>query len=138
MITTREESFKTKEKGEKLQLKVRDLLRSYVSEPSLIQSQKMSAHGEDIIIDPKLRPYIPYSFECMYASRPITSTDLIKKMKQAKGQNNDLALAIKTTPAVILEVEGYEPYVMFPLTDFCENSIAKNIQTNEEQVDEIH
>ena len=39
MITTREESFKTKEKGEKLQLKVRDLLRSYVSEPSLIQSQ---------------------------------------------------------------------------------------------------
>ena len=73
MITTREESFKTKEKGEKLQLKVRDLHRSYVSEPSLIQSQQMSAHGEDLIIDPKLRPYIPYSFECMYASRPTTS-----------------------------------------------------------------
>ena len=138
MITTREDSFRTKEKGENLQLKVRDLLRSYVSEPSLIQSQKMSAHGEDIIIDPKLRPYIPYSFECMYASRPITSTDLINKMKQAKGQNNDLALAIKTTPAVILEVEGYEPYVMFPLTDFCENSIAKNIVANEEQENEVH
>ena len=30
MITTREDSLKTKEKGEKLQLKVRDLLRSYV------------------------------------------------------------------------------------------------------------
>jgi len=138
MITTREDSFRTKEKGENLQLKVRDLLRSYVSEPSLIQSQKMSAHGEDIIIDPKLRPSIPYSFECMYASRPITSTDLINKMKQAKGQNNDLALAIKTTPAVILEVEGYEPYVMFPLTDFCENSIAKNIVANEEQENEVH
>ena len=52
MITIREDSFKTKEKGKKLELKVRDLLRSYVSEPSLIQSQNLSAHGEDIIIDP--------------------------------------------------------------------------------------
>ena len=138
MIRTREDSFKTKDKGEKLQLKVRDLLRSYVSEPSLIQSQKMSAHGEDIIIDPKLRPYIPYSFECMYASRPITSTDLVNKMEQAKRQNNDLALAIKTTPAVILEIEGYEPFVMFSLIDYCENDIPRNIPNNKEQVDEIH
>ena len=84
MIRTREDSFKTKDKGEKLQLKVRDLLRSYVSEPSLIQSQKMSAHGEDIIIDPKLRPYMPYSFECMYASRPITSIHLFNTMLQIK------------------------------------------------------
>ena len=70
--------------------------------------------------------------------RPITSTDLVNKMEQAKRQNNDLALAIKTTPAVILEIEGYEPYVMFPLTDFCEKDIARNIPNNKEQVDEIH
>ena len=86
MIRTREDSFKTKDKGEKLQLKVRDLLRSYVSEPSLIQSQKMSAHGEDIIIDPKLRPFMPYSFECMYAARPITSTFILNKMVQKKSK----------------------------------------------------
>ena len=86
MIRTREDSFKTKDKGEKLQLKVIDLLKSYVSEPSLIQSQKISAHSQYIIIVPKLHPYIPYSFECMYASRLITSTFILNKMVQKKSK----------------------------------------------------
>ena len=86
MIRTREDSFKTKDKGEKLQFKVIDLLKSYVSEPSLIQSQKMSAHGQYIIIEPKLHPYIPYSFESMYASRLITCTVILNKMVQKKSK----------------------------------------------------
>tara|TARA_R100001510_G_scaffold49633_1_gene48089 strand:- start:922 stop:1338 length:417 start_codon:yes stop_codon:yes gene_type:complete len=138
MITTREQSFKTKAKGESLQLKVRDQLRNFVADPDLIQSQKMSAHGEDIIIDPKLRKDMPYSFECMYSSKPVTSTDLMKKMKQAKRQNNDLALAIKTIPAVIFEIEGSEPIIMIPYNDFSEDRFGKNIVANEEQENEVH
>lgn len=138
MIRTREDSFKTKDKGEKLQLKVRDLLRSYVSEPSLIQSQKMSAHGEDIIIDPRLRPHMPYSFECMYAARPITSTDLLNKMVQSKTQNNNLASTIKTTAAVIWEVEGFEPQVMIPLKDYLDDRFGQNTPDKKEHDNEVH
>jgi|TARA_Y100001937_G_C7050648_1_gene298935 hypothetical protein len=138
MIRTREDSFKTKDKGEKLQLKVRDLLRSYVSEPSLIQSQKMSAHGEDIIIDPKLRPYMPYSFECMYASRPITSTDLLNKMVQSKTQKTNLASTINITAAVIWQVEGFEPQVLIPLRDYCEDRFGKIIPEKKEHDNEVH
>ena len=86
MIRTKEDSFKTKDKGEKLQLKVIDFLKSYVSEPSLIQSQKMSPLSQNIIIEPKLHPYIPYSFECIYASRLITSTVKLNKMVQKKSK----------------------------------------------------
>ena len=129
-----------KGKGRRLQNFVRD--RLVTSFPSLedddIKVAIMGENGEDIKLSPAAKKAIPYSFECMYASRPITSTDLLNKMEQAKRQNNDLALAIKTTPAVILEIEGYEPFVMFPLNDYCENSIAVNIPNNKEQVDEIH
>lgn len=138
MITTREQSFKTKAKGESLQLKVRDQLRKLVADPDLIQSQKMSAHGEDIIIDPKLRKDMPYSFECIYSSKPLTSTDLIKKMEQAKRQNNDLASVIKTIPAVIFEIEGSEPVIMIPYNDFSEDRFGKNILNSEEQDNEVH
>ena len=121
MITTREQSFKTKAKGESLQLKVRDQLRNFVADPDL-----------------KLRMDMPYSFECMYSSKPVTSTDLMKKMKQAKRQNNDLALAIKTIPAVIFEIEGSEPIIMIPYNDFSEDRFGKNIIANEEQENEVH
>ena len=53
MIRTTKESHARKAIGEQLQLQLVEQLRSLptVTDPSMIQSQKMSAHGEDLIID---------------------------------------------------------------------------------------
>ena len=53
MIRTTKESHARKAIGEQLQLWLVEQLRSLptVTDPSMIQSQKMSAHGEDLIID---------------------------------------------------------------------------------------
>ena len=56
MIRTTKESHARKAIGEQLQLWLVEQLRSLptVTDPSMIQSQKMSAHGEDKIIDDKV------------------------------------------------------------------------------------
>ena len=56
MIRTTKESHARKAIGEPLQLWLVEQLRSLptVTDPSMIQSQKMSAHGEDKIIDDKV------------------------------------------------------------------------------------
>lgn len=59
MIRTTEESHKRKEKGESLQKYIRNYLRGLpiVRDPSMIQSQKMSSHGEDIILEDEIQSF---------------------------------------------------------------------------------
>ena len=60
-------SRSAKNKGKRLQNKVRDLLQEAYKgrlEPDDIKSQIMGMSGEDIVLSPAARRLIPYSFEC--------------------------------------------------------------------------
>ena len=63
MIRSTEESHERKAKGESLQLLVRDYIRNLpnIHDPSMIQSQKMSSHGEDILMEDEVRRTLPVS-----------------------------------------------------------------------------
>ena len=69
MIRTTAESHLRKKTGEELQHWLRDQLRKqpFVTDPSMVQSQKMSAHGEDILMHDEVRRNLPVSFECKKA-----------------------------------------------------------------------
>ena len=94
MIRTTKDSHARKAIGEPLQLWLVEQIRSLptVTNPSMIQSQKMSAHGEDLIIDDEVRRSLPVSFECKVAANGFGKT--YSADEQAKRQVDAMASAI--------------------------------------------
>jgi hypothetical protein len=109
MIRTTKESHARKAIGEPLQLWLVEQLRSLptVTDPSMIQSQKMSAHGEDIIIDDEVRRSLPVSFECKVAANGFGKT--YAAHEQAMRQVDAMAKAVEIIPISVIQEHGREP-----------------------------
>jgi len=110
----------SKAKGRKLQNLVRDKLRevfitNWTKIPKLqdddIKSQTMGMTGEDIVLSPKARELIPYSFECKNVER----LQFWSTVEQAESN-----LKENTNPAVVIKKNRKEPYVAIPLNHFLE------------------
>ncbi len=101
-----------KAKGRRLQNMLRDALRSAF--PKLhkddIQSQTMGMTGIDIVLSPKARKFIPYSFECKNKER----MDLWKSLEQA--ENNCEGL----TPLLIFKRNKSKIYATLEISDFLD------------------
>ena len=109
MIRTTKESHARKAIGEPLQLWLVEQIRSLptVTDPSIIQSQKMSAHGEDIIIDDEVRRSLPVSFECKVAANGFGKT--YAAHEQAMRQVDAMAKAVEIIPISVIQEHGREP-----------------------------
>ena len=109
MIRTSKESHARKAIGEPLQLWLVEQIRSLpiVTDPSMIQSQKMSAHGEDIIIDDEVRRSLPVSFECKVAANGFGKT--YAAHEQAMRQVDAMAKAVEIIPISVIQEHGREP-----------------------------
>ena len=109
MIRTSKESHARKAIGEPLQLWLVEQIRSLpiVTDPSMIQSQKMSAHGEDLIIDDEVRRSLPVSFECKVAANGFGKT--YAAHEQAMRQVDAMAKAVEIIPISVIQEHGREP-----------------------------
>ena len=137
MIRTTEESHKRKAKGESLQMYVCDFLRGLpiVDDPSMIKSQKMSCHGEDIILKEKIREDLPVSIECKTSATGFSRT--YATMDQAIRQTEALAASKPVTPIGIIQQDGHEPLAVVRFEDFI--NIFLPSQSNQREDDhEIH
>ena len=116
MIRTTKESHARKAIGEPLQLWLVEQLRSLptVTDPSMMQSQKMSAHGEDIIIDDEVRRSLPVSFECKVAANGFGKT--YSAHEQAKRQVDAMASAIEIIPISCIQEHGKEPLAVLSMS----------------------
>ena len=108
-----------KAKGRNLQNLVRDKLRkifvdNWTKMPKLeyddIKSQTMGMPGEDIVLSPAARKYIPFSFECKNVER----LQFWKTVEQAEGNSNG------RTPVIVVKKNGKKPYIALPLDDWME------------------
>ena len=91
-----------KAKGRRLQNLLRDLLRtafSFLHEDD-IKSQTMGMGGEDVILSPEARKYIPYSFECKNVER----LNLWEAIDQAKSNCGG------RVPIVVIKKNRRNPY----------------------------
>jgi hypothetical protein len=99
-----------KAKGRRLQNKLRDILRQTF--PSLheddIKSQTMGMTGEDIVLSPKAKESIPYSFECKNKER----LDLWKSLAQAEENAGD------STPVLVIKRNHSKTYAVIELDNF--------------------
>ena len=110
MIKNTAESHLRKLKGQSLQLAVVEALRKLPNiNPNLIQSQVMSANGEDIILDDEVRRELPISIECKKAKDGYTNT--IKAIHQSKRQVAALASTRTIAPIAVIEQDGYDKFV---------------------------
>mgnify|MGYP003652151442 CR=1 FL=1 len=108
-----------KAKGRNLQNLVRDKLRLAFCETSRIpklhqediKSQTMGMCGEDIVLSPKGREMIPYSFECKNVER----LQFWATVEQAESN-----LYEKCVPAIVVKKNKKKPYVAIPLEHFIE------------------
>ena len=109
MIRTTKDSHARKAIGEPLQLWLVEQIRSLptVTDPSMIQSQKMSAHGEDLIIDDEVRRSLPVSFECKVAANGFGKT--YAAHEQAMRQVDAMAKAVEIIPISVIQEHGREP-----------------------------
>lgn len=116
MIRTTKESHARKAIGEPLQLWLVEQIRSLptVTDPSMIQSQKMSAHGEDLIIDDEVRRSLPVSFECKVAANGFDKT--YSAHEQAKRQVDAMASAIEIIPISCIQEHGKEPLAVLSMS----------------------
>jgi len=99
-----------KAKGRRLQNLLRDLLRtafSFLHEDD-IKSQTMGMGGEDVILSPEARKYIPYSFECKNVER----LNLWEAIDQAKSNCGG------RVPIVVIKKNRRNPYAVIPLEEF--------------------
>lgn len=112
-----------KAKGRRLQNQVRDELR--VAFPFLeeddIKSQIMGVCGEDIVLSPAARKFIPYSIECKNVER----LNLWQCLKQAEGNTKE-----GCSPALIVKRNHSQPYVTITLEDWIELVRIKSNHTN--------
>ena len=108
-----------KAKGRALQYLVRDKLRDvFVNTNKIprlheddIKSQTMGMTGEDIILSPKAREMIPYSFECKNVER----LQFWNAVNQAESNATE-----KRIPAIVVKKNKQKPYVAIPLNHFIE------------------
>jgi hypothetical protein len=109
-----------KAKGRALQNLVRDRLRemfitNWTKLPKLqeddIKSQTMGMTGEDIILSPKARELIPYSFECKNVER----LQFWATVEQAEEN-----IKPNTYPAIVIKKNRKKPYVAIELEHFLE------------------
>ena len=100
----------SKAKGRRLQNLVRDLLRSVFSflHEDDIKSQTMGMGGEDVVLSPEARKYIPYSFECKNVER-LNLWDAIDQSKSNCGER---------VPVVVIKKNRRNPYAVMPLEEF--------------------
>ena len=100
----------SKAKGRRLQNYLRDLLKEAF--PSLrdddIKSQTMGMTGMDIVLSPKAREIIPYSFECKNKER----LDLWKSLEQAEDN------AAEGTPVLVIKRNRSKTYAVIELDSF--------------------
>jgi len=99
-----------KAKGRRLQNMLRDALR--LAFPKLheddIKSQTMGMSGMDIVLSPKARKIIPYSFECKNKER----MDLWKSLQQAEDN------AGEGTPVLVLKRNRSKTYAVIEIDKF--------------------
>ena len=105
-----------KNKGKRLQNKVRDILLEAFQdlEQDDIRSAIMGESGEDIKLSPAARKEIPYSFECKNQE----SINIWKSLEQAKENSNGY------TPCLIFKRNRSKIYAVLELEDFV-NLIKK-------------
>ena len=137
MIRSTEESHERKAKGESLQLLVRDYIRNLpnIHDPSMIQSQKMSSHGEDILMEDEVRRTLPVSIECKKAKSGFAKT--YAAMDQAIRQVAAMGSAIEITPIAMIQQDGYNPLAVVRIDDLF-NLFLSNMTSEEEGANEIH
>jgi hypothetical protein len=107
-----------KAKGRNLQNLVRDKLRYifvdlWTKVPSLeyddIKSQTMGMGGEDIVLSPSAKKFIPYSFECKNTER----LNLWQSLEQCEGNCEDRSpvLVIKRNRSKVYAVIEFEEFI---------------------------
>jgi hypothetical protein len=69
----------------------------------------MGMTGEDIVLSPKARQMIPYSFECKNVER----LQFWSTVEQAESNIKD-----KCTPVIVIKKNRKEPYAALPLDEF--------------------
>ena len=107
-----------KAKGRALQNLVRDKLReshNLCLVDDDIQSQTMGMTGEDIVLSPAARKYIPYSFECKNQER----LQLWKAIEQAEANKRD-----GCEIAVVVKRNRTKPYALIDLDHFIDLIVA--------------
>ena len=107
-----------KAKGRNLQNLVRDKLRhifidSWTKYPQLeeddIKSQTMGMGGEDIVLSPKAKKLIPYSFECKNTER----LNLWGSLEQCEGncEDREPVLIIKRNRSKVYAVIDFDLFI---------------------------
>ena len=115
----------SKAKGRRLQNWVRDKLLALFSlsynylglQEDDIKSQTMGMTGEDIVLTPRAREYLPYSFECKNTERLNVWSAFEQCKKNCPVPTNPI-LVIKrnrTEPLVVMEWDLYEYYLELEL-----------------------
>ena len=119
-----------KAKGRNLQNLVRDKLRHifvdlWTKIPSLeyddIKSQTMGMGGEDIVLSPLAKKFIPYSFECKNTER----LNLWKSLEQCEGNSED------RSPVLVIKKNRSKVYAVIEFDEFIE--LIKEIPCLENQ-----
>ncbi|QDP60839.1 MAG: putative protein D14 [Prokaryotic dsDNA virus sp.] len=119
-----------KAKGRNLQNLVRDKLRHifvdlWTKIPSLeyddIKSQTMGMGGEDIVLSPLAKKFIPYSFECKNTER----LNLWKSLEQCEGNSED------RSPVLVIKKNRSKVYAVIEFNEFIE--LIKEIPCLEKQ-----
>jgi hypothetical protein len=111
-----------KAKGRILQNLVRDKLRvahNLCLVDDDIKSQTMGMTGEDIVLSPKARKYIPYSFECKNQER----IQLWKAIEQAEANKKD-----DCNIAVVIKRNRTKPYVVIDLDHFVDLIVGDGLK----------
>tara|TARA_R100001443_G_scaffold90_7_gene350 strand:- start:1195 stop:1593 length:399 start_codon:yes stop_codon:yes gene_type:complete len=111
-----------KAKGRMLQNLVRDKLReahNLCLVDDDIKSQTMGMTGEDIVLSPKARKYIPYSFECKNQER----IQLWKAIEQAEANKKD-----GCNIAVVIKRNRTKPYVVIDLDHFVDLIVGDGLK----------
>ena len=115
-----------KGKGRRLQNMVRDKLREvfidrWTKMPKLeyddIKSQTMGMPGEDIVLSPAARKYIPFSFEC----KNVEKLNFWGTVKQCEDNTPE-----GSYPAVVIKKNKKQPYVAIELDTFIKLVEEKN------------
>ena len=111
-----------KSKGRLRQNLVRDKLRvahNLCLVDDDIKSQTMGMTGEDIVLSPKARKYIPYSFECKNQER----IQLWKAIEQAEANKKD-----DCNIAVVIKRNRTKPYVVIDLDHFVDLIVGDGLK----------
>ena len=103
-------SRSAKNKGKRLQNKVRDLLLETFNqlEPDDVRSAIMGEQGEDIKLSPAARRLIPYSFECKNQE----SLNIWSSLQQAE-ENSGVS-----SPVLIFKRNRSKTYAVLNVEDF--------------------